>query len=209
MSDHLDTAALENACVLMHNVYESAARSAGWETQTASRKPWSEIPEANKAAMRAAVTALFEHLASAGSRAGGVQDTPAPAEGVTPVQLTMLANVLNGSCAYSEGEISAAHRSLVQGAADAAEIAESLDDALISHLRANRSAVILASEGKAAQERDSPVVTTLGSAGEVPGAQTPHPYRPMWRNGTGPCTSVGCDAPDDHPVHDVPAGETP
>ena len=32
------------------------------ETQKASRKPWSDVPEANKITMRAAVTALLEEL---------------------------------------------------------------------------------------------------------------------------------------------------
>lgn len=46
----------------MHNAYEDAAVDAGWETQKASRKPWSEVPEANKITMRAAVAALLTEL---------------------------------------------------------------------------------------------------------------------------------------------------
>lgn len=47
--------ALERACETMHNTYELAAR--GWETQARSRKPWSQVPEANKDVMRVAVAA--------------------------------------------------------------------------------------------------------------------------------------------------------
>lgn len=53
---------IERACEVMHDAYESAAVAAGWATQTASRKPWADVPEANKMAMRAAVGALFAHL---------------------------------------------------------------------------------------------------------------------------------------------------
>ena len=53
---------IEAACEVMHNAYEEVAVGAGWETQTASRKPWSEVPEANKKTMRAAVSALLDWL---------------------------------------------------------------------------------------------------------------------------------------------------
>lgn len=53
---------VEAACEVMHDAYEHAAKDAGWETQQASRKPWADVPEANKAAMRAAVTALLGSL---------------------------------------------------------------------------------------------------------------------------------------------------
>jgi hypothetical protein len=53
---------LEAACEVMHDAYEKAAVGAGWETQAASRKPWSEVPEANKQTMRAAVQALIDYL---------------------------------------------------------------------------------------------------------------------------------------------------
>lgn len=48
----------------MHDAYEAAAIRAGWETQQRSRVPWSQVPEANKETMRAAVRALLDHLAS-------------------------------------------------------------------------------------------------------------------------------------------------
>lgn len=51
---------IEVACEVMHDAYEAAAVGAGWETQERSRKPWSEVPEANKATMRAAVSALLD-----------------------------------------------------------------------------------------------------------------------------------------------------
>lgn len=53
---------LEQLCEVMHDAYEKAAVGAGWDTQAASRKPWAEVPEANKATMRAAVAALLDHL---------------------------------------------------------------------------------------------------------------------------------------------------
>ncbi|MDB5716477.1 MAG: hypothetical protein JWO15_3874 [Sphingomonadales bacterium] len=59
-----ETLAVETACEVMHDAYEAAAVGAGWETQKASRKPWADVPEANKATMRAAVSALLAHLAA-------------------------------------------------------------------------------------------------------------------------------------------------
>lgn len=53
---------VEQACEVMHDAYEKAAVGAGWETQEASRKPWAEVPEANKETMRAAVSALLKHV---------------------------------------------------------------------------------------------------------------------------------------------------
>lgn len=53
---------VEKACEVMHDAYERAAVGAGWETNTASRKPWADVPEANKQTMRAAVRALLDHL---------------------------------------------------------------------------------------------------------------------------------------------------
>lgn len=55
---------LDDACEVMHDAYEKAALGAGWETHPASRKPWADVPEANKATMRAAVAALIEALKS-------------------------------------------------------------------------------------------------------------------------------------------------
>lgn len=54
---------LDEACEVMHDAYEIAALGAGWETNPASRKPWDEVPDANKATMRAAVSALLAALA--------------------------------------------------------------------------------------------------------------------------------------------------
>ena len=50
---------VEQACEVMHDAYERSAVGAGWETQQASRKPWADVPEANKATMRVAVGALL------------------------------------------------------------------------------------------------------------------------------------------------------
>lgn len=53
---------VEAACQVMHDAYESAATENGWETQAGSRKPWSEVPEENKATMRAAMSVLLDWL---------------------------------------------------------------------------------------------------------------------------------------------------
>lgn len=60
---------IDAACEVMHDAYERVAVVEGWETNPASRKPWSEVPEANKATMRAAVAALLAWQEP--SRAGG------------------------------------------------------------------------------------------------------------------------------------------
>lgn len=61
-----ETLAVERACEVMHGAYESAAAEQGWETQAVSRKPWADVPEANKATMRAAVTALIDFWLASG-----------------------------------------------------------------------------------------------------------------------------------------------
>jgi hypothetical protein len=53
---------VEQACEVMHDAYERAAVGTGWETNPASRKPWSDVPEANKQTMRAAVGALLDWI---------------------------------------------------------------------------------------------------------------------------------------------------
>ena len=50
---------LEEACIAAHNAYEQAAHEAGWVTNTQSRKPWADVPEANKIAMRAGIAAAI------------------------------------------------------------------------------------------------------------------------------------------------------
>lgn len=55
-----DRERVEAACEVMHDAYEAAATREGWETQERSRKPWGDVPEANKATMRAAVAALLD-----------------------------------------------------------------------------------------------------------------------------------------------------
>lgn len=54
---------VEAACEVMHDAYEKVAVGAGWGTQQASRKPWADVPEANKATMRVTVEALLTWLA--------------------------------------------------------------------------------------------------------------------------------------------------
>jgi len=53
---------IDKYCEVMHDAYEKAALGAGWETNPASRKPWSDVPEANKETMRVAVVALLKYL---------------------------------------------------------------------------------------------------------------------------------------------------
>lgn len=55
-------AEIERLCEVMHDAYERAAAGLGWETQAASRKPWADVPEANKATMRVAVRALYADI---------------------------------------------------------------------------------------------------------------------------------------------------
>jgi len=50
---------IETFCRVMHDAYEEAAKSEGWETQQASRVPWEDVPPANQATMRAAVRGLL------------------------------------------------------------------------------------------------------------------------------------------------------
>lgn len=57
---------LDRLCEVMHDAYEKAAAGAGWETQERSRKPWADVPEANKVTMRAAVLALLQDLNAQG-----------------------------------------------------------------------------------------------------------------------------------------------
>lgn len=54
---------VERICGVQHDAYEAAATRAGWETQAASRKPWAEVPEANKTTMRVSVRAALEAAA--------------------------------------------------------------------------------------------------------------------------------------------------
>jgi hypothetical protein len=77
------TERIEAACEVMHDAYEAAAVAAGWETQQRSRKPWAEVPEANKATMRAAVTALLNHLAVADDQVTGVELVKGPPDEAT------------------------------------------------------------------------------------------------------------------------------
>lgn len=53
---------VERLCLVMHNAYEEAAVREGWQTQERSRKPWAEVPDANKATMRVAVEAMLHEL---------------------------------------------------------------------------------------------------------------------------------------------------
>lgn len=58
---------IEHLCALQHDAYEAAAVSAGWSTQQASRKPWEDVPEANKETMRASMRAVLIELEDMGA----------------------------------------------------------------------------------------------------------------------------------------------
>ena len=60
-----DAAVRESVCESMHDAYERAATENGWETQERSRKPWADVPDANKATMRVAVDAAVAALLAA------------------------------------------------------------------------------------------------------------------------------------------------
>jgi hypothetical protein len=64
---------VDRLCLVMHNAYEAAAAREGWETQERSRRPWAEVPAANKATMRVAVEAMLHEI--------GLSD-PSPETGV-------------------------------------------------------------------------------------------------------------------------------
>jgi hypothetical protein len=56
--DEMSGDGTDSLCEIMHDAYEAAAAGSGWVTNPASRKPWADVPEANKAATWAAVSAL-------------------------------------------------------------------------------------------------------------------------------------------------------
>ena len=61
-----DPKLIELLCERQHDAYEAAAVEAGWTTQQASRKPWAEVPEANKQTMRASVAVVLYALLELG-----------------------------------------------------------------------------------------------------------------------------------------------
>lgn len=50
---------IDQLCAIFHDAYEAEALSAGWDTNPRSQVPWSDVPEANKHCMRAAVRAFL------------------------------------------------------------------------------------------------------------------------------------------------------
>jgi hypothetical protein len=67
MPDSVDRVALiERLCERMHEAYEEAAVSEGWSTQAAPRKPWSEVPDANRRTMRQSVATILDQLEAEG-----------------------------------------------------------------------------------------------------------------------------------------------
>lgn len=72
-----DNAQIEQLAEVAHDAYEAAAAGSGWQTQAASRKPWAEVPDANREATRAmirAVLAAQRPATPAGDEA--IQNTP-------------------------------------------------------------------------------------------------------------------------------------
>ena len=67
---------LEQLCEEMHDRYEKAATGAGWETNPESRKPWSGVPEANKATMRAAIGPIADRIAELEATVKRVRELP-------------------------------------------------------------------------------------------------------------------------------------
>ena len=53
---------LERLCEEMHDRYEAAAAEANWQTNPLSRKPWADVPEANKITMRAAIGPIADEI---------------------------------------------------------------------------------------------------------------------------------------------------
>lgn len=69
---------IERLCEVLHDAYEAAAVDQGWQTQQASRKPWAEVPEANKATMRAAVRAIVPAVLRDAADAAVAEEQPNP-----------------------------------------------------------------------------------------------------------------------------------
>jgi hypothetical protein len=51
---------VEELCIISHDAYEREALRVGWRTQDACKKPWDDLPNANKDAMRASISAVRE-----------------------------------------------------------------------------------------------------------------------------------------------------
>ena len=52
----------EGLAQLFHETYERLAPSYGYETRTASAKPWTDVPEPNRGLMIAVAGEVLEHL---------------------------------------------------------------------------------------------------------------------------------------------------
>ena len=53
---------IDELCEIAHQTYEAAAAAHGWETQKRSRVAWADLPEENKAAMRAMMTVIRDEI---------------------------------------------------------------------------------------------------------------------------------------------------
>lgn len=52
----------EQLCEQQHDAYEAAAAAVGWATQAASRRPWADVPDANRETMRRSMMAVLDLL---------------------------------------------------------------------------------------------------------------------------------------------------
>ena len=59
-TDIVPSALIEKIARAFHDAYEEIAPQAGWETQERSRKPWEDVPEANRRVMLLTVEALLK-----------------------------------------------------------------------------------------------------------------------------------------------------
>ena len=65
MTDH-NNLSLDRLAEAMHDAYEEAAKTTGWETNPLSRVAWADVPESNKIPMRYAIAALLDFLRERG-----------------------------------------------------------------------------------------------------------------------------------------------
>lgn len=51
---------IDELCEIAHDTFEIAAEANGWKTRKSTRVAWDELPEENKAAMRAMMTTVSD-----------------------------------------------------------------------------------------------------------------------------------------------------
>ena len=110
---------VEALCVLFHDAYEAAAAEAGWETQERSRKPWAEVPEANKETMRATIRVVLASDWLAADRARVRAETLAEVQ----VEFERMGPIWGGSAAWltTGTNVAALAVDVVRGMAEAGD----------------------------------------------------------------------------------------